>query len=541
MANYTVYLADDNELFRQSMTKTFPWGDLGYELVGSAPDGNAAWSDIEDLIPDVVLLDIRMPGMSGLEVAAAIRESGLPSIPIIITGYNDFSYARKGIQLGVFDFILKPVDEDELRSALKRAAVKIGERRRSEEKSRATASEAARGSQAEAFRQEDALHFQRRIDRLIIQTANGYDESARELQELLKQRYHFTSYSLVSVDFTDPDAVSLHTAEEWSSIEQRFLDRGISAPELKMLHLWEKGTYIAVFLHTDIRTVKDYALEVIKAATELQRLNEEAGIGCYACVSEEHSDFSDFGSAMEELEYARDNRFFIENRKVIHHASIARHSTPKDYEIMRATEAFYETLRSHPEDVMSSLDVVIDAIRDNSGYDVVYVKGLFSHIGMMMSVILSENGIREEGVKSIRDVAQETDALSSLPEAFAWLTEYARNFMRIRTTAGTASYSATTRRIMDYLNSRYSENIGLQSAAESLGISEGYLCRVLKNDTGETFINLLNKIRVREATKLLKQGDLKVYEVADKVGYGNYAYFYQQFRKITGSAPTDYQ
>ena len=84
------------------------------------------------------------------------------------------------------------------------------------------------------------------------------------------------------------------------------------------------------------------------------------------------------------------------------------------------------------------------------------------------------------------------------------------------------------------------ENITLCDVAEDAGISEIHLCRVLKKETGESFVNILNKIRIQKAQKLLQKGDLKVYEIAEIVGFSNYAYFYQVFKKITGCSPKEY-
>lgn len=87
----------------------------------------------------------------------------------------------------------------------------------------------------------------------------------------------------------------------------------------------------------------------------------------------------------------------------------------------------------------------------------------------------------------------------------------------------------------------YMKPISLGDAAADAGISESHLCRLLKNETGETFVNILNKIRIQRAEHLIATGTYKVYEVAELVGFSNYAYFYQVFRKLAGVTPTEYQ
>ncbi|HCI83207.1 MAG TPA: DNA-binding response regulator, partial [Lachnospiraceae bacterium] len=92
----------------------------------------------------------------------------------------------------------------------------------------------------------------------------------------------------------------------------------------------------------------------------------------------------------------------------------------------------------------------------------------------------------------------------------------------------------------DYLNTHYAEEISLSDCAGAIGITGTHVTRLLRNDTGETFVSFLNKVRVRESIRLLKEGGYKVYEVAELCGFSNYAYFYQIFRKITGKSPKDY-
>lgn len=158
---YRVYLADDNDLFRDSLIKTIQWDRIGCKLVGSARDGNTAGREIMELLPDIVLMDIRMPGMSGLEIAALLRSEGFDGRVIIITGYSDFGYAQKSIRIGVFDYLLKPVDEHELENVIVRAGEDI---------------EKKRESRAEDEKTEDGGGVFRRFGK----TAAGFESSPSE-------------------------------------------------------------------------------------------------------------------------------------------------------------------------------------------------------------------------------------------------------------------------------------------------------------------------------------------------------------------------
>ena len=113
-----VFLADDEIVIREGIRTSFPWSETDYQLVGEAPDGEIALSMIRDTKPDILITDIRMPFMDGLELCRIVRRQ-MPWIGIIIlSGYDEFEYARQAIQLGVKEYMLKPITAQELRQVL---------------------------------------------------------------------------------------------------------------------------------------------------------------------------------------------------------------------------------------------------------------------------------------------------------------------------------------------------------------------------------------------------------------------------------------
>ncbi len=132
-----VFLVDDEIVIREGVRNSFPWESSGYTLVGEAPDGEMALPMIRDTNPDILITDIRMPFMDGIELCRIVR-SQMPWISVIIlSGYDEFEYARKGIQLGVREYLLKPVGAEDLRKALDRVnAQRLEEKKRREQSDR---------------------------------------------------------------------------------------------------------------------------------------------------------------------------------------------------------------------------------------------------------------------------------------------------------------------------------------------------------------------------------------------------------------------
>ena len=120
-----VFLVDDEIVIREGIRTSFPWEKSGYTLVGEAPDGEIALPMIRDTNPDILITDIRMPFMDGMELCRIVR-SQMPWIGIIIlSGYDEFEYARQGIQLGVREYLLKPITSEELGQALDRVRLQL--------------------------------------------------------------------------------------------------------------------------------------------------------------------------------------------------------------------------------------------------------------------------------------------------------------------------------------------------------------------------------------------------------------------------------
>lgn len=126
---YQVYIVDDAVLTRKALVMTMPWDQWGCVVVGSADDGEKAFEDIREMEPDIVITDIRMVHVGGLELIGRCRAQGIRSQFIIISGYNEFEYAKAALRMEVLDYILKPIDDEELHGAVEKAVQRIGESR----------------------------------------------------------------------------------------------------------------------------------------------------------------------------------------------------------------------------------------------------------------------------------------------------------------------------------------------------------------------------------------------------------------------------
>lgn len=129
---YKIILADDNPLILRALKKTIPWDRLGVTVTAEAEDGASLKKKLKEYKPELLVTDIRMPGFSGLEVAEYLKEQGMDTKVIIITGYQEFQYAQQAVKLGVFDLIVKPIRDEELIRVLQEAVLQLDQEKRAQ-------------------------------------------------------------------------------------------------------------------------------------------------------------------------------------------------------------------------------------------------------------------------------------------------------------------------------------------------------------------------------------------------------------------------
>lgn len=526
---YRVYLADDNDLFRESLMKTLSWEKIGCTLVGSARDGNTAGREILELLPDIVLLDIRMPGMSGLEIAAMLNGKGFEGRVIIITGYSDFGYAQKGIRLGVFDYLLKPIDEHELENVIVRAGEDM-------ESKRSGGRDAALRKEASEEDNTDGKDQAKELDLLLQEGLKGNLASLDQMEGIVSSQMCFTLFELMRITPDHPAGMEGHSMEEWTASVCRWFDpmpEGLSA----CFSIYEGALYALVFFRM-FDAARDYDIETVRLATRIYQTSVEAGSDVCISISRCHNKFRDLREAVKEAGFSFDSRFFIENRHVIHYNSLKSNSMSNIYPVMQKVEEFYGILRDHPEQIEKSLDEIEVMFHAGGYFDLTVLRNILGNMAIMINMVLAEteDGQDSSSMNACR-IVQEMNTVGSMDEAFRILRKYAVKVVVQAQQEKEDTNGAVTAKVMEYLENHYAEHLSLQDVCDYVGFSRGYVCRILKNDTGDTFVSLLNKIRIEKAREMLATHEYKVYEVAEKTGFSNYAYFYQAYRKYTGLSP----
>lgn len=517
---YTVLIADDNTLTLQALTDTVPWENWGFSLVGQAESGTEALKQIEQFSPDVAILDISMPGLSGLQVAEKFRNAGnLKTLIIFLTAYDEFSYAQTALKLGAFDYLLKPLDNEQLDKVLGRAKEKLDKE-----------------SQSAAFQVQMEKEKENYLGRLLARGISGRE--TQELEALIHREWKAAGCALMLIN-TAKTLDAVHFDELSEQIKKRLAGLKTQYRVCFAQTAMKEGLFVLVGFRK-VQMEREYDLTALRIATALAQTAREDEDRLFIGISRFAKNAPEILPKLcEEASFAVESRFFLENKTVIHYKSITSKSCQNEYLLSRKMQELLRTLNTAPEDFPQLLEEFIELLLQSDLYNVEYVKNIITQIAFTLSCSVQEkNGGDGSSAKSLETILSEVHRIAGMKEILAYIREYARQSIS-QLQSGSEPMSGLCRRILDYMNAHYMENLTLGDVAEEAGISESHLCRVLKKETGESFVNLLNKLRVQQAQKLLQRGELKVYEIAEAVGFSNYAYFYQVFKKLTGYSPRE--
>lgn len=490
-----VLLVDDEPNVRAGVRMMIPWAEIGCEVIGEADDGDEGLSKIMETDPDIVVADIKMPGKSGIEMTQAAKAMGFKGKVIILSGYSDFSYAKDAIALGVENFILKPVDEDELTEAIKTAGEKIVKEKEKK------------------MRQDMGKEYL--SEQMIKGVFFGSDTYIAEFEERYREPGFITAIAAAKSADTETAGRIYKEVRSFFENEER----------IHIIQVDISGV-LGILFRSRNRTDVLQTLERLYTA-----LDGDVLITCGDYVPDAASIRQSFALA----EYLFRNRFIYEGRNVITSAMINRRSDEEN-EFAPKLCAFIEI--NDIEKLCLAVDQFADSQRVMGNTT---EKAKVSCITLMLDVRAGlvrtiadkrpENLITDDFISSLEDSPSLSKITDRIKEELASVSN--TNFAK--------STKSNMERVVQYIKQNYSKELRLEMLAGIFGYNSAYLGKVFRQYTGENFNNYLDNIRITEAKRLLSEEDHKVYEVAEMVGYSNINYFHNKFKKSVGISPLSFK
>ena len=504
-----VFLVDDEIAIRENLRNSFPWEQNGFQLVGEAPDGEMALPMIRDLNPDILLTDIRMPFMDGMELCAQVKRV-LPWIGVmILSGYDDFAYARQAISLGVKEYLLKPITADELGEALRRVAGQIAEERR-----------------AQSLRRAAALR-EKLLASLFTEEGDRFeDEQLMRQMRAMGVNLAAGCYVVIDIAFPLKDEARVRAREALSALAEA---SGGSVFTCGMPH----GAR-ALVLGDNERDAEERAYSFAASAAHLPQL--ESCDQLLLSIGETVTDYFEIRKSMQSARHVRHAAVGRGGgRRIIGVGELDDETTSLN---SLELSPLYERLQYAPAE---ELDAILADYADllGSGAEgrelalgylriaaVIAARQIVSDAGADPQRVLDEGRIAEalraEGIEAVRALLNEA--------------------MACRDRSGRGQGQTPVARARRFLSRRYSDpNLMLQDVAGEVGMSQSHFSTVFAQETGLTFTQYLTALRIGKAKELLSATAMRSSEIAFAVGYNDAHYFSYMFKKQTGMTPSEYR
>ena len=491
----TVLIADDEPLIVTGLSEKVDWESVGCRVVGMAYNGDDAIKMLDQLDPDILLTDIVMPGKSGLELAAYLRENGRRTRVVLLSTYDHFDYAREGIRMGVIDYILKPIDIKKLMEAVEKAVQNL------------CAMEETRMPQAggsEISRKEALFE--------IIQHGIAYSS-----EEALRRSHFERGILFVAKVFnsSEQEAVTRKKALKHALLDA-MENIGVKAYARTIAEM------IAMIILTGHEREENAAAQKVDA---LCRSLCEAGVMCTAVRSKLINKPEQLHEAYEAALYQLRQTYFAANGGLIDCAG-------KSQTVIIQTELDnIRTALNHGN--AHQVEHEMEALKDRliSGHDPDQAAHAFREVVRLATVCASSIGMVEKPqMRSIR-----------VEENFDCRYETVLRYTREICSFIEKSQSISGRLQLLMQDNFTRSDFSLSDLADRMGMSVPYLSRLFKIEMGENFQDLLVAMRIEKAKKLLRSTSLKNNEIARRVGFEDERYFGQVFRKRCAMTPKQYR
>jgi two-component system response regulator YesN len=525
-----VLIVDDEQLIRNLLKMRIKWEELGFEITGEAASAREALILVEELVPDIIFTDICMPFMDGIEFSRLVIEK-FPHIKIvIITGHEEFDYAKKSVKLGISDFILKPINAQEIKNVALSLKEKIF-------------AERTHIKEYEALKQqlEENLPYLR--EKFLNELLQGEldKEEIRDKMEYFKISKNIVSevFQVAVAEVSETDKVSRSSEEDRILLSMQCMDL--------VKKFFHKDNYINIFFDNSRKIVilfndsgidSNDCCEMLKTLI-INRYKCFVNIGIGTVLSGVEKIKISYKEACEALNY----KVVVGKNQVVSYGDInfsGSHSENHSDKFEKLSFFIKAGLTESALDILEQLfssccyegSVTINKPRLNA-FDI--LTGC-QHIIMDMDIDTSD--IWGYNTQPYSDISR----IDNLPELKNYMISMISKIIDKIKSLNDSKASKLVKQIQEYINVNL-DNCGLSlpSVAKEFFISPSHLSRLFKQEANQTLIEYITKTRIKKAEKLLKETELKGYQIGEMVGIDDPHYFSILFKKYTGLSINDYR
>lgn len=538
------FLVEDEVVIREMIKKMIPWEQYGFELAGEASDGEMALPLILKSKPDLLITDIKMPFMDGLTLCKLVKKE-LPDIKIVIlSGYDDFNYAKQAINIGVEDYLLKPITKNAFIERLEEIHNRYEHEKTQKEyyeKFKLEMQEYERNASRDFFESLvradfDLEEIYRRADRLNL--------------DIVAEAYNILIFTPDASDssYNSSEGYSDWEAEVHKKIENYFLSHPVA-----MLFRHQVFSY-AILVKGQRDTIKKNTCECVET---IQKIMEEtrANVDWFVAVGEEADRLSKIKQSYHTAARTYAFRYLYDGHILYYNMLEQVKENSADTSKTEAVQLKNVNINAlNPEILQKFLSSGLEDEVDSFVHDYFHAIGRepmeslvfrnyvvlnvrFSALSFLKKIGYDDTELsREETDDVVKKTSQSTEA------SVAYAEEVLKRAIAIRDENAGSQNRSVLKQATDFIDGHYmDEEISLNRVAHAANVSANHFSALFSQNMGQTFIEYLTSLRMGKAKELLRCTSKRSSEIAGEVGYKDAHYFSYLFKKTQGMTPSEYR
>jgi two-component system response regulator YesN len=531
-------IVEDEPSVREGIIAVIDWQQEHITVVGACADGKEAWNFIQNECPDLLLTDIRMPLINGLELVEHINEAKLDIITVFLSGYDDFQYAKKAIQLGVFDYILKPCQPKQIRDVMVRAQTELLKRRNKDQQFNQFERQIKQNSQT--IKEDRMLKWLRTPPRNLDARISEIEEYRIQLADepILVIVMQFDTKKLKTLHYNESDLQLIRYAA--SNIMEESL-RDYFKNKLEIITQTEEFVIIVnTSERIDEENLKSTFNDLQKNLTDFLKVSVSIGVGSKVSLS-------DIDRSYQEALEILSNRFYYGGGEIFlfSEGGVQDHFSRVSPNFQEQISDFQQKMSEYIAKCNFSEFVIeveewLNAFKEQE----LSIQRIHLHAYSFVNMLIKElnagnDNYVKEHVVLFEKYAEQIEYQETFEELSTLLTIIIQKIVELMNAQKPPH--KTIEHVMALIKEKYMTNLTLKSIAEEVFISPSHLSTLFRQEMGINFLDCLHQFRIEKAKQLLKEESGKIYIVAKQVGYYDESHFVRMFKKWTGMLPSQYK
>lgn len=532
-----VFLVEDESVVREGLRDNIPWEQFGYQFVGEASDGEMALPFIRKCRPDVLITDIKMPFMDGLSLSHIARQEFPEMKIIIISGYDDFEYARSAIKEGVDQYLLKPITRRMLQKALTEVKEKIE-------------SEQEQKNYLKKF-QDDMHEYEQFVLRNFFEKLFEGQLSVQEIYEEAKKHALDVSapcYNLVLINVQEKydKKKAGETCQQCYEELMRYLLRFAAH---YLVFRWNVNTY-GVMIKGETGNIDEWTGRCLENIRQICTPYEEE-LDWYAAAGTPVERFSMLSDCYRELNHIFSYRFFVPSHHILSEELVDQNAVAdadadkslEDIDIAKINPELFKNFLAGGEKeeieefVRNFISGISDVLKSRLFWDYLLLNARFVTLAFVEQLGVERKAFLEEaGIDFANQMEMNSDNMQ----------QYIEKLLKCAIAFRDREYNTLNRKALQkalsYIEENYmQENLSLNETAAIMEVTPNYFSAMFSQEMKMTFVEYVTDKRMEKAKKLLQETELRSSEIASAVGYKNPQYFSFVFKRTQGCTPREYR